>query len=296
MSPASNWGPQASASSGTETPVSVLLAGEVGQRLLTWQQAVTMDARFRVAALANDPSDLQAKLAYSPEVIIMDAMIFKGPQLLTQALTSITGAVYVILPGSISTATDPEVKELPEKLKAIPSVKQVFIGDAPIPDLLQRAYGDALALRRTIAAPMSWATRNQGMTSVSGLRVIAVWNRIFQPGRAHHAAAGRARRGSQAHRYTGLVGLLVPGQKVGIVASVPVQSNTTQGTFSKATIEGLRCCISIHVLQLPTPLPCNQPALQLPGGHHRRRRHKHRACPAGLCRIGSPNQFANRRV
>ena len=39
---------------------------------------------------------------------------------------------------------------------------------------------------------------------------------------------------------TGLVGLLVPGQKVGIVASVPVQSNTTQGTFSKATIEGLR--------------------------------------------------------
>jgi len=39
---------------------------------------------------------------------------------------------------------------------------------------------------------------------------------------------------------TGLVGLLVPGQKIGIVASVPVQSNTTQGTFSKATIEGLR--------------------------------------------------------
>ena len=113
MSPTSNWGPQATASSGTETPVSVLLAGEVGQRFLTWQQAVTMDARFRVAALANDPSDLQAKLAYSPEVIIMDAMIFKGPQLLTQALTSITGAVYVILPCSISTATDPEVKELP---------------------------------------------------------------------------------------------------------------------------------------------------------------------------------------
>ena len=39
---------------------------------------------------------------------------------------------------------------------------------------------------------------------------------------------------------TGLVGLLVPGQKIGIVASIPVQSNTTQGTFSKATIEGLR--------------------------------------------------------
>ena len=39
---------------------------------------------------------------------------------------------------------------------------------------------------------------------------------------------------------TGLVGLLVPGQKVGIVASIPMQSQDTQGTFSKATIEGLR--------------------------------------------------------
>ena len=39
---------------------------------------------------------------------------------------------------------------------------------------------------------------------------------------------------------TGLIGLLVPGQKVGIVASIPIQSQNTQGTFSKATIEGLR--------------------------------------------------------
>jgi pilus assembly protein CpaB len=39
---------------------------------------------------------------------------------------------------------------------------------------------------------------------------------------------------------TGLAGLLVPGQQVGIVASVPMQSLDTQGTFSKAAIEGLR--------------------------------------------------------
>jgi MinD-like ATPase involved in chromosome partitioning or flagellar assembly len=209
MSTASNWGPQAASASGSELPISVLLAGEVGQRLLAWQQAVTLDARFRVAALANDPSDLQAKLAYSPEVLIIDALIFKGPQRLIQALTSITGAAYVILPGSISTAADPEVKELPEKLKTIPSVKQVFLGDAPIPDLLQRAYGDALALRRTIAAPMSWAARSQGMASVSGLRVLAVWNRIGGVGRTTIASAlglSVARRGLRAL----LVGLDAP--------------------------------------------------------------------------------------
>jgi pilus assembly protein CpaB len=39
---------------------------------------------------------------------------------------------------------------------------------------------------------------------------------------------------------TGLVGLLAPGEKIGIVASIPMQSQDTQGTFSKATIEGLR--------------------------------------------------------
>ena len=39
---------------------------------------------------------------------------------------------------------------------------------------------------------------------------------------------------------TGLVGLLVPGDLVGVVASIPMQSQDTQGTFSKATIEGLR--------------------------------------------------------
>ncbi len=39
---------------------------------------------------------------------------------------------------------------------------------------------------------------------------------------------------------TGLVGLLAPGEKIGIVASIPMQSQDTQGIFSKATIEGLR--------------------------------------------------------
>ncbi len=209
MSPSSNWGPQSAPASGSETPVSVLLAGEVGPRLLAWQQAVTLDARFRMAALANDPNDLQAKLSYSPEVLILDALIFKGPQLLTQALTSITGAVYVILPASVGTSDDAEVKELPGKLKTIPSVKQVFIGDAPIPDLLARAYGDALALRKTIAAPMSWANRSQGAASVTGMRVLAVWNRVGGVGRTTIAAAlglAVARRGLRSL----LVGLDAP--------------------------------------------------------------------------------------
>lgn len=40
---------------------------------------------------------------------------------------------------------------------------------------------------------------------------------------------------------TGVAGLLIPGQKVGIVATIPQQSSMdASGTFSKATIENLR--------------------------------------------------------
>jgi pilus assembly protein CpaB len=40
---------------------------------------------------------------------------------------------------------------------------------------------------------------------------------------------------------SGVAGLLVPGQMVGVVASIPQQSTSGEpGTFSKATIEGLR--------------------------------------------------------
>jgi pilus assembly protein CpaB len=39
---------------------------------------------------------------------------------------------------------------------------------------------------------------------------------------------------------TGLAGLLVNGQKVGVIATIPMQTLDTQGIFSKVTIEGLR--------------------------------------------------------
>ncbi|HUI87299.1 MAG TPA: Flp pilus assembly protein CpaB [Anaerolineales bacterium] len=39
---------------------------------------------------------------------------------------------------------------------------------------------------------------------------------------------------------TGVAGLLVPGQEVGVVASIPQQNSGDPGVFSKAAIEGLR--------------------------------------------------------
>jgi len=48
--------------------------------------------------LATDPQDLQAKLSYNPEAILLDAAIFSGPEPLVQFLTRVQGAAYIVLP------------------------------------------------------------------------------------------------------------------------------------------------------------------------------------------------------
>ena len=97
------WGIQpTSNNNGGDTPVSILLAGPP-DRTVSWYQAVQLDARFRVSSMANDPQDLQAKLAASPEVILLDGTIFAGPAPLVQSLTAMSGAGYLVVPGNIGT-------------------------------------------------------------------------------------------------------------------------------------------------------------------------------------------------
>ena len=75
---------------------------------------VLPDTRFRVTSMANTPQDFRAKLASSPEIILLDATVFDGPPPLTEALTSVSGAVYLIVPGGVGT-------ELIEQFKARPT-------------------------------------------------------------------------------------------------------------------------------------------------------------------------------
>src|SRR5512133_487579 len=141
---------------GQDAPVSVLLAHKDMERTTAWYQALQVDARFRVSSMANTAQDFRAKLASSPEIILLDATVFDGPDALTEALTSVSGAVYLIVPGGVGT-------ELIEQFKTIPSVKSVSVGDINIADFMTRAYADALALRRTGAAiaPTAWSGGSQ---------------------------------------------------------------------------------------------------------------------------------------
>ncbi len=187
---------------GGEAPVNILLAGPI-ERTTAWYQSLQSDARFRVSAMANDPRDMQAKLAGSPEVVWLDAQIFSGPSPLVEALTSVAGAVYLLVPGNVD-------EGMVEQLNGITAVKSVHRGDFQINDLMQRSYTDALALRRSAPSlsPSQWAGGRSGGT-ISGLRVVGVWSRSGGSG-ATSIAAALAQSVSRRGLKTLLIGLNAP--------------------------------------------------------------------------------------
>ena len=179
------WGPPTNQPTGNERPVAVLIGVNVADpRSAVWQQSVQMDARFRLVAVANNNQDLQTKLAESPEVILLDVRILDGPQVLIETLTKMTAAVYVLLPAGLLESKEEKMRALPETIKAISSVKQVYVGDMNIADFLTRAYGDALALRKTIAAPVAWSGHTGRQAAVTGMRIVATWNLVGGVGRS----------------------------------------------------------------------------------------------------------------
>ncbi len=180
---ASSWGQTQSNLSGQDAPVSILLAHKDMSRTTSWYQALQVDARFRITSMANDAQDFRSKLVSSPEVILLDATVFDGPKGLVDALTSVTGAVYLIVPPTVD-------EKLIAEFKSIPSVKMVFIGDVNIAEFETRAYADALALRRTVPAAnqQAWAGGRSGSV-VGGLRIITVWSRSGGTGRTTIALA-----------------------------------------------------------------------------------------------------------
>lgn len=236
------WQQQQNASGGGDAPVNILLAGPI-DRTSGWYQALQADARFRVSAMANDPRDLQAKLASSPEVVWLDGSIFSGPGALVETLTSIAGAVYLLVPANVE-------PELSEQMNSIPSVKSVYRGDVQINDLMTRAYNDAVSLRRTAPSisPQAWGGGRSGGT-IAGLRVVAVWGRSGGAGSTSIAAAlaqAVARRGLK----TLLIGLNAP-DILPLQLSIKPEPNILNW-FSNPTDQGVKASIQelgdLHII------------------------------------------------
>ena len=239
-----SWNNQPIQQGGQDAPVSVLLAHKDMERTTAWYQSLQVDTRFRVTSMANTPQDFRAKLASSPEIILLDATVFDGPNPLTEALTSVSGAVYLIVPGGVGA-------ELIEQFKSIPSVKSVSVGDVNIADFTTRAYADALALRRTGSAisPTAWSGGSQRSGGAGGLRIVTVWSRAGGTGRTTIAislAQAVARRGLK----TLLIGLGAP-DVIPLQMGLRPEPNIVSW-ISNPNDEGLRSSIQmageLHVL------------------------------------------------
>ena len=239
-----SWQPT-NAPTGGDAPVNILLAGPI-DRTTGWYQALQADARFRVSAMANDPRDLQAKLASSPEVVWLDGSIFNGPGPLTETLTSVAGAVYLLVPANVET-------ELSDQFKSIPSVKSVYRGDVQINELMTRAYNDAISLRRTAPSisPQAWGGGRGGGAggTIAGLRVVAVWGRSGGAG-STSIAAGLAQAVARKGMKTLLIGLNAP-DILPLHLNIKPEPNILNW-FSNPTDQGIKASIQelgdLHII------------------------------------------------
>ncbi len=174
--------------------VTVLLAGSI-PRLQAWYTALAADARFRVAMQASDPQDLKSKLVTNPDVLVLDAGIYPGPQPLLDDLTRYHGAAYVLLPMEAS-------REAMDSVAQIPCVKGVYKGEINLMAIVGEMYAAATAqwqARLNAGMEALW-NRPQGMGGGQplGLRVVAVWNQAGGVGKttiATNLAYEAARRG-----------------------------------------------------------------------------------------------------
>ena len=214
--------------------VTVLLAGSP-ERTHVWYTALAADSRFRVVSYATEPQDVKVKLASNPEVVLLEAALYPGPDSLIQALAGVSAAVYVFLPPQVDQATVEQVQQQP-------AVKAAFRGDANLVELAGRMYADALALRRQApAAPQMWGGgRAGGGAAVAGLRIVTVWNRCGGAGRstiAEALALAAARKGLRSL----LIGLGAP-DVVPLHLGLKPEPNFT-AWMQNPTAEGLQAAL-----------------------------------------------------
>jgi hypothetical protein len=116
--------------------VTVLL-GAPQERVRAWYQLLVADERFRVLSYASDGGDLAGKLDSGPDVLILDATLFDGPNVLVSLLRT-TAAAYVLLPLE---ASDEDAEAVTE----IPAVRHTWQGDVDLGAELDAIHADAIA-------------------------------------------------------------------------------------------------------------------------------------------------------
>ena len=226
MTTANGWGNDNNNTNGADSVV-LIIAGRP-DKVTTWSQYYQMDSRFRVATFATSVDDLQSKLAYNPEAILLDGQVFHGPQQMVEFLTSVQAAVYLVLPEGIP-------QNVLDALSEIKAVKGKYLGDVDLRELAGRMFETARTLRsQAPSMEQAWGGTRSSSGIGGGVRAITVWNRVGGAGKTTVAAAlgiAAAQRGLK----TMLVGLGTPDPLPAILKLSPHKN--ISGWVSRSSME-----------------------------------------------------------
>lgn len=178
-------------------PITLLLAGSEKQAQ-TLYRAASGDARFHVLALATSPEEVTAKLDAAPQALVLDGLLFPGPEEIADALAGYDGVCVVTLPPSV----DSEAVEQVRRLACVADVLEA----ADWPTLAERLI-QAFAGRAASPSSQPWPSGRSVATA--GWRAVAVWSLQGGAGTSTLAAA-LALEVASRRLPTLLVGLAAP--------------------------------------------------------------------------------------
>jgi arsenite-transporting ATPase len=229
-----NWNKVSKKKSGpaVDTDSIVMILAGPSERVNAWFTALQMDSRFRINTFSTDPQDLETKLGYNPEGILLDSSIFSGPESLMNFLIKAQCAVYVIFQRDISEAFKKKIRELP-------SVKGIYLEDINLAQVSGRIYAEVMALRNQMPAFQTSKRAKKVEGLIGGLRVITVWSRSGGTGKSTLACAlalDAAERGIK----TLLVGLSVPDISIPTFMNLKTTPNLAGWLASPTFEEGIQ--------------------------------------------------------
>jgi len=226
-------------------PVSILLAAGYAERVQPWNNYLMNDGRFRIAGISLNLPDLRARLAASPEALLLDGAMAGDRQTLLELLTRLDCPAYVITPfeGGI---------ELQQEVAALPRVRGAYMNDISITEIVGRIYSDTISMRPARAGSLAavWQNGTPGAAPILGMRIICVWNQMGGVGKttvSSNLAYESARRGYP----TLLIGLGAPDD-LPLITGIKPEPNITQW-WNNPTPEGIK--LSIQKLDTLDVLP-----------------------------------------
>ena len=215
-----------------ETDSIVMILAGPSERVNAWFTALQMDSRFRINTFSTDPQDLETKLGYNPEGILLDSSIFSGPESLLNFLTKAQCAVYIIFQRDISDA-------FKKKIRALPSVKGIYLEDINLAQVSGRIYSEVMAMRSQMPAFQTSKRAKAPAQMIGGLRVITVWSRSGGTGKSTVACA-LALEAAQRGIKTLLIGLSVPDISIPTFLNLKTTPNLASWLATQTFEEGIQ--------------------------------------------------------